>query len=38
MKFVCCVGDCKYNNDSECKSKRTIVLSDTGYCLIKKVE
>lgn len=36
MKLVCAVGDCVYNDGGECTSKRTIVLSDTGLCLIKK--
>jgi len=37
-KLVCCVNDCIYNDESECKAKRTVVLSDTGCCSIKKVK
>jgi hypothetical protein len=38
MRMVCCADDCKYNDGSECNFKGTIILDDTGYCLMKKVE
>jgi len=38
MKLVCGVVDCVYNDCGACTSKRTIVLSDTGLCLIKKYD